>query len=65
MGYNLMLPVIVLEKVLIFQTFIEPSAHILPSSRPSMCIAPSSGTTTGGCMAVKRQSCYRPRLESQ
>lgn len=35
MGYNLMLPVIVLEKVLIFQTFMELSAHVLPSPGPA------------------------------
>lgn len=35
MDHNLMLSVVLLEKVLIFQTFIEPSLLVLLSSRAS------------------------------
>lgn len=64
MGSNFLLSVILLEKVLISQTFIEPSTLVLTCSRSQASAAPSLGTAVklAGGQSGSR-ACHLARLE--
>lgn len=63
MGSNFLLSVILLEKVLISQAFIEPSTLVLTCSHGQVRAAPSPGTAVKLAGAVREQACCLARLE--
>lgn len=64
MGSNFLLSVILLEKVLISQTFIEPSTLVLTCSRSQVSAAPSLGTAVKLARGQSgSRACHLARLE--